>query len=243
MYLFTTLEAELLVLSVVPPHYRRTNGIEILKISLRCGNDLERGHAQRKLTALSPDLEKIIIMASVPTTLKMRHHIHEDGSMEEQPDRKGGPMRTYFDGSHIVRLSHAVAVCIDKKAGTITTQCPKGYDLNPKAAAILANVFPGYAHETVRRRQQEDQHSCLPLTLLNVFAFAGQMKPAEKVDILSWRAALLDRLSLYEAAAADFPESGLAMAFNDQKNLMRETWGENLPVFCRKYAQPAPTVL
>lgn len=239
MYLFTRLETELLVQSYVPADYRRRHGIEILNIALRCSNVLERDFVTRKLSALPEETEKIILRGIIPTTLKVRHHIHEDGGMEEQPKRKDGPLRTYFDGSHIAQLSHAIAVCIDRNAGTITAQCPKGYDLNPKATATLDKLFPDYGHETYRHRQQEDQHSCGPLTLRNIFAFAGVMEPVAKVDILSWRADLLGGLREYERFARQEPDSGLAAEFNEQKKFMHETWGDDVPVFCRKYASPA----
>lgn len=240
MYIFTNLQLNLLTQSFVSEDHLKRHSIRIFEAFLGCTNKLERDYAQEKIAEEASKADKIIIRGRLPTTLKIRHHIHEDGSMEEQPKRRRGPMRTYFDGSSIEHLGHAVAVCIDQSAGTITTQCPKGYDLNPKATALLGKVFPGYAWETVRYRQQQDQHSCAPLTLRNIFTFAGVMAPAETVDIMAWRAALTDRLEDYDRYAEANPATTTAAVVKCDNMLNFKIYGDNIPIYRRRYAAPMP---
>lgn len=234
------MQSRLLTQSFVSQEHLKRHSIRIFETFLGCTNKLERDYAEEKITEEASKADKIIIRGRLPTTLKIRHHIHEDASMEEQPKRKRGPMRTYFDGSSIKRLGHAVAICIDQNAGTITTQCPKGYDLNPRAAALLTKIFPGYTHDTIRHRQQEDQHSCGPLTLRNIFAFAGVMDPVETVDIKAWRAELSRGLEDVDRYAEANPDTVTAAVMKFDRLLSFKIHGENLPVYCQRYAAPAP---
>jgi hypothetical protein len=237
MYIFSPTEAGLLRSLYVSAKYREKNSLVILGVpfvSVKDPDDLKI-----YIEGMSEDADRIIISGVFATTLKTPHHIHENGEMEEQPGREG-PIRTYFDGSSINNLGHAVAICIDRSERTITTQCPKGYDLETQAANILDSVFKGFAHHTITHKQQEDQHSCLPLTLRNIFAFAGVMPAKEKIDIMEWRGELLDELRHLHAYAHRSKNDNLKRIF-EQNDREEEARRANMPVpiYAQKYADPA----
>ena len=142
------------------------------------------------------DTEKIIYNAYFPTTLTIPHHIDEGGNKIDQPEREG-PIRTYFDGSYISSLGHAIAIEIDNKNQKITTQCPHGYDFPIQSEFSLTRPYPNYDRVTLRHKQQQDSHSCTALTLHNMFAMAGFHEVQSSIDIQSWRSELLSTLEFF----------------------------------------------
>lgn len=174
--------------------------------------------------------EKIILDGFFPSTLNIPHHIHEDASREDFPERKG-PMRTYFDGSSLQTLGHAVAICIDNIAGTITTQCPWGYDFSEMGEEILQGAYPQYGRITLRHKQQEDTHSCAVLTLHNMFSMAGIHPAQEKIDIRAWRSELLGHLRGHEEKHGPVAEE-----FPLTPDELRSSYGHTNPIFRQRYA-------
>lgn len=238
MYIFSSIEANILRSYHVPKDYREENSLVIFSVPFHYSKK-NRSEVKQYVAGMSQIHDKIIISAGLPSTLTVPHHIHENGSMEEQPGRKG-PIRTYFDGSSIKNLGHAVAICIDKTQGTITTQCPKGNELPSKAAKLLNEIFKGYSHQTVRHKQQEDQHSCAALNLRNIFAFAGVLPPQEKVDVMEWRSELLSDLARLKKISRMPGQDSLKNAFDRERRAMAASFQGNLPIYCQPYAKPAP---
>lgn len=170
--------------------------------------------------------QKIILNAGFLTTLKTPHHIHENGDGEDQPGREG-PIRTYFDGSHINNLGHVVAISIDKEAQCITTQCPWGNDFPEPAENILRDVFPNFDRVTLRAKQQKDLHSCGPLTLYNIFSMAGIHEAKVNIDIQAWRSELLEKLEAFEVVHGAIKQKPEAACL--------EEYGHLNPVFHQRY--------
>lgn len=234
MYIFTKIEERILRSFYIPIDYREKHSLTVFNASFAYPQK-RRSDVKKYISGMSVNHDKIIISGGFRSTLTVPHHIHEDGSMEEQPGRKG-PIRTYFDGSSIAQLGHAAAICIDKKQGTITTQCPKGRELDKRAVKLLGEIFQGYSHETIRFHQQEDQHSCVALTLLNTFALAGVMPPQQSVDVMAWRSTLLHDLKRLEKVSVSSPDSDLKKAFEQNRTILAQTYHGTLPVYCQKYA-------
>lgn len=234
MYIFTSIEAQLLRSIYVPDQYRRKNSLALVTVPFVAAWT-DPDDVRDYIIDKAGDADKVIITGVFASTLKTPHHIHENGDMEETPGREG-PIRTYFDGSSLTQLGHAVAIHIDRPERKITTQCPKGYDLEPFAAKLLDTIFAGYAHETVRQKQQTDQHSCLPITLRNIFAHAGVMPPANAFDIGAWRSELLDELHRLQIYAQKSGIDTLQCTFqaNDDALAGRRI-GSKVPIYARKY--------
>ncbi|PZO87439.1 MAG: hypothetical protein DI626_03945, partial [Micavibrio aeruginosavorus] len=111
MYLFSGHELGILKEIYMPESFCHDEGILVGHISLKphdaftrnSGKELSYRHKLISEMASWRDgreYNKIILMASVPSTLKIPHHILPDSSMIEQPGRTGA-LRTYFDGSSI----------------------------------------------------------------------------------------------------------------------------------------------
>ncbi len=239
MYLFSSYEA--IILTDI---YRSVHGVSeegVLFSRLHCifnEESLPDDTILQIREDMFTDADKIIYRALFPTTDQTPHHIHEDGSRENQSGRDG-PIRTYFDGSYIENLGHAVAICIDRKGGTITTQCPNGYDLPEEGKEILESVCPTYQHITMKAQQQKDAHSCVPLTLYNMFAMAGIYLPQQTIDIQAWRSELLQVLKNFQIPH----HSTFALDENGEKVRMSERVIERIhgrpdPVFHQRYVSP-----
>ncbi len=176
--------------------------------------------------AADQSVRSILIQASVPTTRKHPHHIHEDGCAEDMPGRPG-PFRTYFDGSYVEKPGHAVLIHVDKKEGLVTTQCPRGYDMTALGEEIIADVFAGYERRTVRDVQQTDVHSCVPYTLRNLFAAAGVLTYDPHPDIMDWRKTLMTRIngvSSMHQEIADFIQKEREQLQNDVVPIYRRPY-------------------
>lgn len=199
LYLFNRLEEKLLIDWYLPLSMREEFSIAVSHVNFNHASTGMNAEEILKWSEQAP-ARKVILNASFQTTLKVPHHIHEDGSMEEMPGRVG-PFRTYFDGYAIQNLGHAIAICIDKDAQVITTQCPKGYDLPAYAEIILRRRYPDYERATIRMQQQKDHHSCLPLTIYNMLSLAGAKQAKAEIDIIEWRRELLTTLENIEATA------------------------------------------
>ncbi len=178
-------------------------------------------------TAQAPT-EKLILEASFSAMLNIPHHIHKDGRREDQADRSG-PIRTYFDGSHIASLGHAVMIEIDHNVKTVTTQCPRGYNFPEQGEKILHGIYPTYERVTLRLNQQKDSHSCAALTLHNIFARAGLHDFQEEIDVKSWRSELLGALERYET---HYNVKEPPFLTPSEK---REVFGSCNPVFHQRY--------
>lgn len=192
MYLFSSAEEYLLTGHFIPKKMAREFSIAVN--SIRLDNEFGIVFAGALLRDFErSDYQTLVLSCCFNTTLKTPHHIHEDASMELTPDREG-PFRTYYDGSSVDRLGHAIAVCIDKRDGLITTRCPKGYDLSDRNKSLLLRHLPDYDHVNIRERQQYDEHSCMSYTIYNMLAFAGVKSLYAPIDILDWRGEMLDTL-------------------------------------------------
>lgn len=185
-----------------------------------------------KRALADPDTDKLIVRFSTDSTMKVPHHIHRDGNFEEIPGREG-PLRTYYDGSFIEHLGHAVAVCVDKIEGSITTQCPRGKDISPLAEEMLSETFAGFTNTAVREVQQTDVHSCMFYTLKNIFAFAGmEIMPADGCDndVKKLRKAILNDIDYICRISQPLSEMITGMRNKEQKGIV--------PVYRLPYLQP-----
>lgn len=146
--------------------------------------------------------DTLLLVTLLPSPFKYPHHIHEDGSMEERRGRSG-PIRTYYDGSHLDDVPHVAAIKVDKRNETITTQCSLGLPLPDIAEDIIAHIYGDYTRISISPVQQKDAHSSVPLALFNLLAMAGVHRPQTEVDVMAWRQTMLEATMRYEKEAEE----------------------------------------
>lgn len=238
MYIFSSAETKMLLEAYAPPQEYLWQGTLITIVGRHFCHPMlaERMKERLRMWRGIGLVKKVVIEATFPTTLIEPHHILEDGTQVDQPGREG-PFRTYFDGSFINKLGHAVVVCIDKESRTITTQCSRGKDFAQSGEDILHDVFPDYERLTIRTVQQTDVHSCTAYALYNVLAMAGVKPVRDDLDILEWRAELLDKLDEL-GVKGEVSKSWLAEAWCYAKGPREaiQRW-HNPPIYAKRYAQ------
>lgn len=183
------------------------------------------------------DTLKIIYNARFPSTIKTPHHILPNGE-QQHSTKHTTAFRTYFDGSYIDKLSHAVAIGIDHKNKSITTQCPHGDAFSDDGEIVLQSIYPNYERVTIRHKQQQDEHSCVPLTLHNIFSMANFHEPQDSISILEWRKELLRTLeehSIQQYSEADMDNLTPERFYASLERINKKDHGNPNPIWTQRY--------